>query len=247
MEFKDYFSATARDYARVRPVPPARLIGWLAELCERRDLAWDAGTGNGQTAAGLAAWFRRVAATDASRDQLAQAARRPNMIYVNSVAERSGLRSHTADLVTASQAVHWFDIPAFFAEAARVLRPGGVIAVWVYTQPWMGAPFDDLLERFEDVIHSFWPPERRIVIRRLRGLPFPFHELRPPGFAMSAELTLEGLRRYLETWSASQQYRAARGRSPVDEIDAPLRAAWGDPAVARRLTWPLHLRAGRRV
>ncbi|WP_211263129.1 methyltransferase domain-containing protein [Thioalkalivibrio nitratireducens] len=36
------------------------------------------------------------------------------------------------DLITVGQALHWFDFPAFYAEAARVLRPGGVLAAWGY-------------------------------------------------------------------------------------------------------------------
>lgn len=35
-------------------------------------------------------------------------------------------------LVTVGQALHWFDRPAFYGEVRRVLRPGGVLAVWSY-------------------------------------------------------------------------------------------------------------------
>ena len=129
-------------------------------------------------------------------------------------------------------------------EAARVLRPGGVIAVWTYSLARMGPPFDRLLAHFESAIHEFWPPERAIVERRLRGIPFPFQIIPPPRFAMSAAMNLDQFRVYLDTWSASQNYRAARGRSPLAEIDFPLRAAWGPPDAAHRLTWPLHIRAG---
>ena len=39
----------------------------------------------------------------------------------------------SVDLVTSCQAAHWFDdIGAFYAEADRVLRPGGAIAVYGY-------------------------------------------------------------------------------------------------------------------
>ena len=37
------------------------------------------------------------------------------------------------DLVTVAQAIHWFDLEKFYAEAKRVLKPGGVIAAWTYT------------------------------------------------------------------------------------------------------------------
>ena len=39
---------------------------------------------------------------------------------------------NSVDLISACQAVHWFDIPGFYREADRVLAPGGVIAVIGY-------------------------------------------------------------------------------------------------------------------
>jgi len=35
----------------------------------------------------------------------------------------------SADLVLVVEALHWFDLPAFFAEVDRILRPGGILAV----------------------------------------------------------------------------------------------------------------------
>ena len=35
-------------------------------------------------------------------------------------------------LITVAQALHWFDLEKFYAEAVRVLAPQGVLAVWAY-------------------------------------------------------------------------------------------------------------------
>ena len=54
----------------------------------------------------------------------------------------------SVDLVLVAQAAHWFDLPAFYAEVARVLRPGGVLAVWssgpnpAFTKRLRSARFD---------------------------------------------------------------------------------------------------------
>lgn len=44
--------------------------------------------------------------------------------------QATGLPSGCASLVTIAQALHWFDRPLFYAEVARILRPGGVFAAW---------------------------------------------------------------------------------------------------------------------
>src|SRR5436309_12421226 len=126
--FADHFSGVAGAYAEHRPRYPDRLFAWLAEQVPERRLAWDCATGSGQAAVGLAEHFDRVIATDASEAQIAAAAPHPRVEYRVAPAESSGLAPESADLVTVGQALHWFDRPLFYAEARRVLRPGGVVA-----------------------------------------------------------------------------------------------------------------------
>ncbi len=126
--FKDHFSGHAADYASARPHYSTELFDWLAQQCDARLLAWDAGCGNGQAACALAMHFEQVYASDPSAAQIAAAAPASNIRYAVEPAEACGLRDASVDLVTVAQAMHWFDVPRFQVEARRVLRSGGVFA-----------------------------------------------------------------------------------------------------------------------
>lgn len=130
--FKDHFSDASARYAEFRPTYPDALFSWLAGLCEEHDCAWDCATGSGQAATGLAKHFKKIIATDASSEQVAHAKGPGNVEFRVATAEASGLDAHSIDLVTVAQAAHWFDLPQFYAEAQRVLKPGGVLALWGY-------------------------------------------------------------------------------------------------------------------
>jgi SAM-dependent methyltransferase len=59
----------------------------------------------------------------------------PNVRYVDGYSDATGLPDRSADLVTYSQALHWMEPQPTFAEAARILRPGGVFAAYDYELP----------------------------------------------------------------------------------------------------------------
>jgi SAM-dependent methyltransferase len=246
-EFADHFSSAAAEYARFRPRYPAALFSYLASLVSNPALAWDCATGSGQAAVALAGHLARVVATDASAEQIAHAEPHPRVEYRVAAAERSGLGAASVDLITVAQALHWFDLPAFYAEAARVLRPGGVIAVWCYGHMVMpDAAFQQTLDRFySETVGPFWPPERRLVEEGYGGLHFPFIKIPAPSFAMEMRASLDGLLGYLGTWSATQRYVQATGRDPLPELRPELEKHWGDPEVQTTVRWPLSLRAGR--
>jgi SAM-dependent methyltransferase len=240
------FSPFAGDYARARPRYPPSLFAWLAAQVERRDLAWDAGTGNGQAAVAVAEHFRRVVATDHSFEQLRHATAHPRVEYRQVPVERSGLPASSVDLVTAAAAVHWFDVPAFTVEVRRVARPGGVLAVWSYRPDRVEPPFDELIARFyRDVLAPWASPRLGHLDADYVDLELPGERLVPPGFTVDGHWTLAELRDFIATWSSSYAYIRARGRHPADEIAGELAALWGDPELRRIVRWPLSLRATR--
>src|SRR5437667_5608623 len=244
MKFKDHFSKQAADYAKFRPRYPQKLFEYLGSVAPNRGLAWDCGTGNGQAAVGLATVFDRVIATDASEKQIANARSHERVEYRVTRAEKSDLESASIDLIMVAQALHWFDLDRFYDEVRQVLKPDGVLAASAYNLLRVQPAIDEVVNRYYyEVVGPFWPPERELV-ENFADLPFPFHEIDPPKFEMTAQWNLDHLIGYLRTWSSTQRFMAANGADPLEQIIDELRRAWGNPQEVRTVLWPLILRLG---
>lgn len=242
---KDHFSKQSSAYAQYRPRYPQELFAYLASLTGEPRLAVDCATGSGQAAIGLAEHFEHVIAIDRSADQLAHAERHPRITYQLGSAEAIRLSAHSADLVTVAQALHWFNLERFYGEVRRVLKPGGVLAVWTYNLNTITPAIDAIIRRYHDaLLGEYWPPERKFLTDGYRSLPFPFRELTPPRIEMVTEWTLDHLLGYLRSWSATQRYIDQNNANPLALITEKLSKAWGNPNESRRVVWPLTLRVG---
>jgi SAM-dependent methyltransferase len=245
-DFKDHFSSVAPGYAAHRPTYPPTVVDYLAGQVQRAEVAWDAGCGSGQLSTLLAARFPRVIATDPSAAQLAHARPHAAVEYRQASAEVSGLEDGSVDLAVAAQAAHWFDLPRYYAEVRRVVRPGGVVALLAYGVVHVDRDLSTIVDRFYwQTLAGFWPQERRIVEDGYRSLPFPFPELETPPFAMTATWSLPEFLGYVRTWSAVQEIERARGGEAYAGFARALGAAWGDHDRRRSVRWDLAVRLGR--
>jgi SAM-dependent methyltransferase len=245
--FHDHFSDIANRYADFRPHYPAALVDYLATLAPRNVLVWDCACGNGQATLDLADRFDRVVATDASAEQIASAQAHPQVDYRVASAEQSGLPNQSTGLITIAQALHWFNLERFYAEAKRVLAPDGVLAAWAYGINVVddGAVNELVQDFYSNIVGAYWPPERKLVEEGYRTIPFPFAEITPPSFRMEARWTLDQLLGYFSTWSATNRFIKVTGRNPLEPLSAALSDVWGDRSLPKRITWPLSLRVGR--
>ncbi len=127
------FSDRAADYVKHRPgYPAAAIAAVLSGLGEPAALlAADIGAGTGIWARQIATRGVRVLAVEPNVAMRAAAAPHPLVEWREGTAEATGLADASVDLVTCAQAFHWFRPPEALAEFARILRPGGRLAlVW---------------------------------------------------------------------------------------------------------------------
>ncbi|HEX2668942.1 MAG TPA: class I SAM-dependent methyltransferase [Gammaproteobacteria bacterium] len=240
--FKDHFSGHAADYSRYRPgAYPAGLYKALAALAPDTARAWDCATGNGQAALGLATHFARVDATDASAKQIEAAQSHPRVHYSVAPAEACGLPDASMSLVTVAQALHWLDLPRFYAEVRRVAKPEAVLACWCYMHCAVTPAVDAVMDRlYEGILgDAYWPPERKHVENGYRDLDFPFTRIELPAFSLEVRWGFEAYVGYLSSWSATQNYIKKNGTSPLELVGDDLLEAWGDPKLVRDVRWPL--------
>ena len=246
MSFQDHFSTHATTYAKTRPMYPPALFAEFARLAPGRALAWDAGTGNGQAAIGLAAHFERVMATEPSAAQLAEAVTHPRVSYAQGAELAPGVADGSADIVTAAAAAHWFDLKLFYPEVRRVLRPGGLLAVWNCAAALgrVDPEVDAVVWRiYTGTLGPYWPPETKHAETGYRGFEFPFPEIPLPKLEVERDWGVEEFAAYMRTWSAVDRYHRATGVDPVTALTPELNRVWG--AGRRRIVWPVRGRLGR--
>lgn len=129
------FGPAAELYDRIRPSYPTQAIEWalrpLAGEAERGAArVMDVGAGTGIMTRQLVSLGYSVVAVEPDDQMRARlASRTPEATAVAGSAEQVPLPDASVDAAVAAQAYHWFDRVRAHAELARVIRPGGVLAV----------------------------------------------------------------------------------------------------------------------
>jgi SAM-dependent methyltransferase len=152
----DRFSGFADLYDEVRPTPPDDLAQLLCAYArvEPPELVVDLGSGSGLSTRWAAGWAGRVVGVEPNADMRtnAERTRTRNVEFVDGLSHQTGLPDGCADLVVAVQALHWMEPVSTFAEAARILRPGGVFAA--IDCDWPPVVGDAEVEAAWDQVHA---------------------------------------------------------------------------------------------
>ncbi len=214
---KDRFSSHAQEYSRFRPDYPKNLYESVLDQCNHFDRAWDCGTGNGQVAFVLSKYFKKVEATDISKEQIKYAKDSKNIKYSVRQAENTLFTDSQFDLITVAQAIHWFDLDSFYSEVDRVLRKDGIFAVWGYGLiEFENSELNRLVQWFyKDVTGPYWDKERVKVHNHYKDIEFPYPILPSNNFRIDVEYSIEDLLNFLSTWSSVKNYKEQTGSDPI--------------------------------
>lgn len=229
------FSNRVESYVRARPSYPPALLDLLAERCglSAQAVVADIGSGTGILTRLLLDHGSAVYAVEpnAAMRGAAEAALGgyPGFTSVAATAEATTLLDSSVDLVTAGQAYHWFDPPRARREFARILRPGGYVAlIWNDRRPG-GTPF---LEGYEQLLLTYGTDYTTVTHTRiseadLQGF-FGAAPLQRAAFPNRQTLDLEGLRARL----VSSSYTPAPGQPGHAEMLEALAALFAQHQVA---------------
>ncbi len=168
------FSDRVADYVQYRPDYPAALLDWLQRECgvNKNWRVADVGAGTGISSKMFLDAGYRVTAVEPNGPMRAAAEHwLQGYEYFDAIdgrADATGLPDASVDLVTVAQAFHWFDEEATRREFARILRPGGLAAIWWNSRRLRGTRF---LEGYEALLLNTAPttPAWPSVMPTMRG------------------------------------------------------------------------------
>ncbi|KAF7370564.1 S-adenosyl-L-methionine-dependent methyltransferase [Mycena sanguinolenta] len=187
--------------------------------------------------------FTRATGIDPSSKMIEEAtahaatlgARGASLKFVQSPAESLGfLQDQSVDMVVAAQAAHWFDWDRLWPELSRVLRHGGTVAFWIYSEfrlpqyPHLTPLITEYAQGSDPAtsIGPYWEPGRRILNNHLLDIQAPpsgwddltrafftgahYPDLPQPHLEPIMRKTMTwggaGLHGYLNTFSALHKY-----------------------------------------
>lgn len=266
----ELFARQAAAYKLFRPTyPPALYTAILRYAAAQgnagRDVAADVACGSGQASVDLAKLFKHTIGVDASAQQVANAPVIPGVTFQQGTAEATNLAPASCDLVAVATALHWFDLPAFYKEAARVLKPRGTLAIWTYGLGTPACPAADsatnaavaraFLDTYSGTLGPYWDARRAHVDALYAGLEPPsgpgsaFTAVERQSLELQKPMPIDGLGAYVTTWSAHATYMKKHGVEAgssddpaialANKLKSLLAGVGPDPSLT--FTWPMTL------
>ncbi|KAH8895858.1 S-adenosyl-L-methionine-dependent methyltransferase [Thozetella sp. PMI_491] len=195
--FRSYSAAQAKAYASGRGSYSAALYDFILQHHQatggQTHLLLDVGCGPGNATRDLAPCFDSAVGVDPGREMIDTAreaggltAKEESIRYhcagAEDIADLDGVTPASVDLLTAAMSAHWFDIAKFWPAAAKLVKPGGTVAIWTHASLYChpstpnAAEVQRILSHLEDVTLAPHVLEPNRASRSLyASLPLPWH------------------------------------------------------------------------
>ena len=163
------FSSRVENYIKYRPSYPAAVLELLSSRCGlgAGSVVADVGSGTGILTELLLETGAAVFAVEPNRAMREAAERHLNdygrFRSIDGTAEATTLAQASVDLITASQAFHWFDVQKSRLELQRILRPEGWVALI-----WNERPVEDvpLLDEYDALLRRYCSEHDKVTSMR---------------------------------------------------------------------------------
>ncbi len=229
------FGTVAQTYDHIRPSYPQSAIDWVfVGLGDSLDVI-DVGAGTGKLTAQLLAPGRRVHAIEPDPNMLRVLTKKlPTVTGHLGTGEALPLAASSADVVTVAQAFHWMDEERSMTEFARILRPGGRVALLWNDRDSQRAEWNEILTRKLQSLgenttahrSAGLVPEQPLGFDPVEGLTVPWVQ----------DITPEGLLDLVRSRSYVIALSASRREAFLDEVRELLET---HPQLAGRASFPL--------
>ncbi|TRY71948.1 hypothetical protein TCAL_03933 [Tigriopus californicus] len=195
-----------------------------------RERAVDVGCGSGQSTFVLQPHFKEIIGIDVSSTQIEEAKKLLNhdstITFKVGPGESLPFLDRSCDLVTCCQTIHWLDIPKFYSEVDRILKPGGILAVFGYhfTGPSPNVPnhkeIEKLRKELYEITQPFWDSKRALVDQGYTTIPqIPYsNSFRDESHYTDVEGTLDDFIGYITTWSGFRAFQNVQGNLEAGQL-----------------------------
>lgn len=221
------FNTESHKYFQYRPRYPKQLYEFISSVCKSNEMVWDSACGNGQVAVDISEYFSIVEASDIHENQLNNSFEKDNVHYSLQNSEATNYPDNFFDAVCVAQALHWFNLEAFFYEVKRVLKKEGVFFCWGYSFFKVEDEIDQIINEYLlKEIEPFWSEHNKLLHNEYVNINFPFEKIETPKLEMKENWQLAQLLEYLSTWSAIKLYNKKKSINILDELEMQLSNYW---------------------
>lgn len=238
---KPTYSINPEIYRLGRPEYGNEIYSYIQTLLNGDSKAWDCACGTGQVSEKLSEFIDQVYATDIDLKQLECAKKKNSITYQEAGELVPFIGSNSIDLVTVGTGIHWMNQKTFYQEVDRVLKAGGVLAIWGYTGIDL---HEDINEVVKEIVSThfmpYYPENINIAFNGYKEIHLPFQEVECPNFKVKYTWDFFQLKKYFLSFSAMQLYKKVNGDDGFKLFEDQLLEAWGgDRYLKKELTWEL--------